>query len=105
MTYCLRKGGEWRGADGELYLERLEGDPRGENYSSLIDFADRSYAYLGWAIRDNSWLVPVVDGEGLILGKYMRTGDHSLGAGENMKGSKRPTTMISAIVHRVQHGD
>ncbi|HNR32037.1 MAG TPA: DUF1559 domain-containing protein [Candidatus Hydrogenedentes bacterium] len=51
--------GEWVDVNGNLILARLDGDPRRPGYDPEIDTSDRSYIYLGWAIRDNSWLVPV----------------------------------------------
>ncbi len=74
----IAPGGPWVDANGNLMLDMLDGDPRLGNYVSYprtdplhTDTSDRSYVYLGWAIRDNAWMVPVRRGEGLILGEYL----------------------------------
>jgi prepilin-type N-terminal cleavage/methylation domain-containing protein/prepilin-type processing-associated H-X9-DG protein len=66
--------GGWVDANQNLVLARLDGDSREPNYPFLVgttqvDTSDRSYIYLGWAIRDNSWLIPVSLG-GNLLGAY-----------------------------------
>jgi prepilin-type N-terminal cleavage/methylation domain-containing protein/prepilin-type processing-associated H-X9-DG protein len=61
--------GEWVDANQNLVLSILDGDSRDPNYVSGSDTSDRSYIYLGWAIRDNSWLIPVSLG-GNLLGAY-----------------------------------
>ncbi len=70
LAPLLEDGGGWVDANGEVMLAQLDGDPRG-NFDPNIDTSDRSYVYLGWVVRDNSWLVPVIDREGLLLGEYM----------------------------------
>jgi prepilin-type N-terminal cleavage/methylation domain-containing protein/prepilin-type processing-associated H-X9-DG protein len=55
----LEEGGDWVDANGNVLLGRLDGDPRTPEFDDTIDSSDRSYLYLGWAIRDNSWLIPV----------------------------------------------
>jgi len=56
----LGAGGDWLDpATGNVLIERLDGDPRYPGYDPDIDPSDRSYFYLGWAIADNAWLVPV----------------------------------------------
>ncbi len=71
-TTLLQQGGDWVDANGAVILERLDGDPRTGLYDPSLGIrpADRSYAYLGWAVPDNSWLIPVVWGEGFFLGTY-----------------------------------
>ncbi len=68
----LKPGGDWADATGAVILDRLDGDPRRGLYDPAqgIRPADRSYAYLGWSIPDNAWLIPVVWGQGFFLGKY-----------------------------------
>lgn len=68
----LEPGGDWVDANGSVVLERLDGDPRSGLYDPATGVrpADRSYVYLGWAVPDNSWLIPVVWGEGFFLGTY-----------------------------------
>jgi prepilin-type N-terminal cleavage/methylation domain-containing protein/prepilin-type processing-associated H-X9-DG protein len=48
-----------------LSTDRMDGDPRNGEWAASgdlnTDTSDRSYIYLGWAVRDNSWLVPVPD--------------------------------------------
>ena len=67
----LEAGGGWVDAAGNVLLERLDWDPRGPAFDASIDSSDRSYVYIGWVIRDNAWLVPVVEQQGLMLGEYM----------------------------------
>ena len=56
----LGEGGDWVDpVTGNILLERLDGDPRGAAYDGDIGTSDRSYFYMGWAIPDNTWLVPV----------------------------------------------
>jgi len=66
LHLLMGEGGDWVDADGNLLLDMMDGDPREGNYVSVpdgdpghTDSSDRSYMYLGWAIRDNSWLIPV----------------------------------------------
>ncbi|MCK5861654.1 MAG: hypothetical protein KAH38_04160 [Candidatus Hydrogenedentes bacterium] len=68
----LLPGGDWVDENGDVVLERLDGDPRSGRYDPAMGVqpADRSYAYIGWAIPDNSWLIPVVWGEGFFLDTY-----------------------------------
>lgn len=59
----LDEGGDWVDANGKVIVALLDNDPRlpGWVASSGIDTSDRSYIYLGWAVRDNSWIVPITD--------------------------------------------
>ncbi|HDP35675.1 MAG TPA: hypothetical protein ENN29_11275 [Candidatus Hydrogenedentes bacterium] len=68
----LQPGGDWVDEDGRVALDRLDGDPRNGLYDPGMGIrpADRSYAYIGWAVPDNAWLIPVVWGQGFFLGKY-----------------------------------
>ncbi len=71
----LAPGGDWVDDGGQVVLAQLDGDPRGD-FDPYIDPSDRSYVYLGWVVRDNAWLVPVIEEQGLVLGEYMtRAGD------------------------------
>lgn len=74
----LAPGGAWVDANGQVLVDRLDGDPRQGRYSfvprsdpAFTPTSDVSYVYLGWIIRENAWLVPVRDHEGLILGEYL----------------------------------
>ena len=68
----LKPGGDFADASGKLLVDRMDGDPRWGNYTPGMKIlpADRSYAYLGWMVSDNSWLIPVAYGEGFFLGEY-----------------------------------
>ncbi len=68
----VQPGGDWVDDNGNVILARLDGDPRSPFYDPGLGIrpADRSYAYLGWAVPDNAWLIPVVWGQGFLLGKY-----------------------------------
>ncbi len=68
----LKPGGDFADASGKLLIDRMDGDPRWGNYNPAMKIlpADRSYAYLGWVVPDNSWLIPVAYGEGFFLGEY-----------------------------------
>ncbi len=68
----LKPGGDFADASGKLLTDRMDGDPRGGNYNPAMKIlpADRSYAYLGWVVPENSWLIPVAYGEGFFLGEY-----------------------------------
>ncbi len=68
----LGDGGEWLDANGGIIISLLDGDPTGVGYVEDIDTSDVSYMYLGYAIRDNSWMVPVdwAD-DGTVLGKFV----------------------------------
>ncbi len=55
----LGPNGEWLDANGQVLISLLDGDPRGIGYVPGVETSDRSYFYLGWAIADNAWLVPV----------------------------------------------
>lgn len=55
----LGPNGEWLDVNGQVLISLLDGDPRGIGYVTGVDTSDRSYFYLGWAIADNAWLVPV----------------------------------------------
>ncbi len=68
----VQPGGDWVDDNGNVILARLDGDPRSPLYDPSLGIrpADRSYVYLGWAVPENSWLVPVVWGQGFLLGKY-----------------------------------
>jgi len=63
----LGPNGIWLDANGNVNLALLDGDPRLPGYDpNFTRNSDRSYIYLGWAVRDNSWIVPV----GPMLGFY-----------------------------------
>ena len=68
----LEPGGEWVDDDGNVVLERLDGDPRTGLFDTSMGIrpADRSYVYVGWTVPDNAWLIPVVWGQGFFLGAY-----------------------------------
>jgi len=73
LDLLMAEGGEWVDAQGNILIDMLDGDPRPGRYVPLPEddpahtsTADRSYMYLGWAIRDNSWLVPVSVTEGVL---------------------------------------
>ena len=55
--YYLGPEGVWRTPGGSLSPARADGDPRGSGFA-VVKTSDRSYTYLGWAIRDNSWIIP-----------------------------------------------
>lgn len=55
----LGENGDWLDDNGNVLVERLDGDPRYPGYLTNGQTSDRSYFYLGWAIHDNAWLVPV----------------------------------------------
>ena len=66
LALLMADGGDWVDANGNILIDMLDGDPRLGNYVTLpdddpnhTDTSDRSYFYLGWAIRENSWLVPI----------------------------------------------
>lgn len=59
MQQFVGDNGSWMDANGNLILARLDGDPRLSGYDGNVATSDRSYMYFGWALRDNSWLVPV----------------------------------------------
>jgi len=66
LDLLMAAGGDWVDGQGNILIDMLDGDPRPGNYVPLpeddpdqTDTSDVSYMYLGWAIRDNSWLVPV----------------------------------------------
>ncbi|NLV42129.1 MAG: DUF1559 domain-containing protein [Candidatus Hydrogenedentes bacterium] len=65
-------GGDFADASGRILVDRMDGDPRDGEYTpgSGILPADRSYVYFGWVVPENSWLVPVVWGQGFFLGAY-----------------------------------
>lgn len=79
----LAEGGGWKDVNGNLVLARLDGDSQAPDYAFLEDdgdqvpASDRSYIYLGWAVRDNSWLIPVPDAgaalgsPGTLLGAFL----------------------------------
>ncbi|MBI2425495.1 MAG: DUF1559 domain-containing protein [Candidatus Hydrogenedentes bacterium] len=54
-------GGDWVDANGGIVVDMLDGDPRGGIYDpdGGTQTSDRSYIYLGWAIPDNSYIVPI----------------------------------------------
>ena len=72
LDRLLKPGGDFADASGKLLIDRMDGDPRWGNYTPSMKIlpADRSYAYLGWVVPDNSWLIPVAYGEGFFLGEY-----------------------------------
>ena len=80
LDLLMAEGGEWVDGQGNILIDMLDGDPRGGNFVPLPEddpdhtsTSDRSYMYLGFAIRDNSWLVPVtLIGDGILL-FYMNT--------------------------------
>jgi len=56
----LGPNGIWLDANGNVNLALLDGDPRLPGYDpNFTRNSDRSYIYLGWAIGDNSWIVPI----------------------------------------------
>ncbi len=68
----LDEGGDWLDANGNIVMSLLDGDPTGFGYIEDIDTSDVSYMYLGYAIRDNSWMVPVDwTNTGTVLGKFV----------------------------------
>lgn len=58
---CLGPEGEWLDARGNVVPALLDHDPRLPGYDPQVPGAARSYAYIGWAIRDNAYIVPVSD--------------------------------------------
>lgn len=72
LSDLLGTNGKWADNNGNVVIDKLDGDPRRGLWSPTsgdplnIDTSDRSYIYLGWAIRDNSWLVPVGITTGLL---------------------------------------
>ena len=58
------EGSEWRNTNGQISTYIMDGDPRNGDYveprpsPDNVGLSDRSYTYLGWAIRDTSWIVP-----------------------------------------------
>ena len=63
----LGEGGNWLDANGNINLANADGDPRLPGYDDTIGTSDGSYFYLGFAIPDNSWVVPVTIAEGLLF--------------------------------------
>lgn len=59
LDQLLEKGGDWVDAAGNVIMSRLDGDPRLPFYDSSINTSDRSYIYLGWAIPNNAYIVPI----------------------------------------------
>ena len=57
--YLNAPQGEWLDANGAIVASVLDGDPRDPRFIPGRTGADRSYNYMGWAIADNAWLVPV----------------------------------------------
>lgn len=56
-------GGGWVDANGRILIGRLDGDPRTAEYDDgssgdTVPTSDRSYIYLGWAVKNNSWIIP-----------------------------------------------
>jgi prepilin-type N-terminal cleavage/methylation domain-containing protein/prepilin-type processing-associated H-X9-DG protein len=72
LERLLGPGGDFSDASGKLLTDRMDGDPRWGNYTPAMNIlpADRSYAYLGWVVPDNSWILPVAYGQGFFLGEY-----------------------------------
>jgi len=64
----LGPDGSWLDGNGNVNLANVDGDPRLPGYDAAVGQGDRSYMYLGFVIRDNSWLVPVtMVGDGILL--------------------------------------
>ncbi|NIA16559.1 MAG: hypothetical protein GWP08_21085 [Nitrospiraceae bacterium] len=59
-------GGAWLDPNGNINLANADGDPRLPGYDASIGTSDGSYFYLGFAIPDNSWVVPVDISRGLL---------------------------------------
>jgi len=57
----------WYDANGNILVSRLDGNPALPGFNQNVATSDRSYNYLGWAIRDNSWLVPIDAGNGVLF--------------------------------------
>ena len=80
LDLLMAEGGDWVDGQGNILIDMLDGDPRPGRYVPVpeddpnhTDTSDRSYMYLGFAIPDNSWLVPVtMTGDGILL-FYMNT--------------------------------
>ena len=72
LSGVFEPGGDFADASGRILVDRMDGDPRNGEYVPGSDIlpADRSYVYFGWVVPDNSWLVPVVWGQGFFLGAY-----------------------------------
>ncbi|MBI3119010.1 MAG: hypothetical protein HYZ00_10015, partial [Candidatus Hydrogenedentes bacterium] len=68
LSDLLGNPGKWTDANGNILISRLDGDPRLPGYDADIDTSDRSYIYLGWAIPDNSYIVPVTGILSLYIG-------------------------------------
>jgi prepilin-type processing-associated H-X9-DG protein len=62
----LDDGGSWMDVNGNVLVSLMDGDPRLPGYVAGVDTSDRSYFYLGWAIADNTWLVPVDPVQGVL---------------------------------------
>jgi len=62
----LGEAGDWLDVNGNPVTDAMDGDPRNGLWDSSIETSDRSYFYLGWAILDNAWLVPVDPISGLL---------------------------------------
>jgi prepilin-type N-terminal cleavage/methylation domain-containing protein/prepilin-type processing-associated H-X9-DG protein len=65
-TTYLGPNGDWLDSNGNVIVGRLDGEASDPNYDPNIGTSDVSYIYLGWAIRDNSWLVPVSVSTGIL---------------------------------------
>lgn len=53
----LGEDGLWLNAAGNVSVARTDGDPRFPDHAVTIT-SDRSYFYLGWAVRENAWIIP-----------------------------------------------
>ena len=65
LSSILEDGSEWYNTNGQLSTYLMDGDPRNGDFAATnpndVGFSDRSYTYLGWVIRDSSWIVPNTD--------------------------------------------
>ena len=78
VSTFLGEDGDWMDANGNVIIDRLDGDPRDGLWSDIesdplnYETSDRSYFYLGWAIRDNTWIPPIdVNVDDNVLGWFV----------------------------------
>jgi len=65
LSTILEPGSEWYNTNGQLSTYLMDGDPRNGDFDGNnpndVGLSDRSYTYLGWVIKESSWIVPTGD--------------------------------------------
>ena len=85
ISSLLETGSEWYNGNNQLSTYLMDGDPRNgdfvANNPDNVGFSDRSYTFLGWAIKEASWIVPTTD----LVTFYVTTAvaPYNAGAGDN----------------------